>query len=55
MSTDVIGRSGASFDAVRLIVDKYFYFTMAVLVALAVVTGFSFTINDNLFHPVHPA
>src|SRR2546430_17274492 len=28
---------------------------MAVLIALAVVGGFSSTIRDNLLHPVHPA
>jgi hypothetical protein len=55
MSTEVIGRPGAGFGAARLILDKYFYFAMAVLIALAVVTGFSFTINVNLFHPVHPS
>jgi hypothetical protein len=53
MTTDVIGRPRPTFDA-RIILDQYFYFAMAVLIALAVVTGFSFTINGNLFHPVHP-
>ena len=28
---------------------------MAALIALCVVLGFSYTVNDNLFHPVHPA
>src|SRR5947209_8149000 len=54
MSTEVMGRPSAAFGAARLILDKYFYFAMAVLIALAVVGGFSFTINENLFHPVHP-
>ena len=55
MSTEVIGRPGAGFDAVRLILDRYFYFAMALLIAIAVPLGFSFTVNANLFHPVHPA
>jgi len=55
MSTEVIGRPGAGFDAARLILDRYFYFAMALLIAIAVPLGFSFTVNDNLFHPVHPA
>jgi len=54
MATEVIGRPRPGFDA-RLILDQYFYFTMAVFIALAVLTGFSFTISDNLFHPVHPS
>ncbi len=54
MSTDVIGRPRFGFDA-RLILDKYFYFAMAILIAFAVTTGFSFTVNDNLLHPVHPS
>lgn len=55
MSTDVIGRPSAGFDAARLVLDKYFYFAMALLIAIAVPAGFSFTVNDNLFHPIHPA
>lgn len=55
MSTEVIGRPGAGFDATRLILDRYFYFAMALLIAIAVLTGFSFTVNVNLLHPVHPA
>jgi hypothetical protein len=54
MSTDVIGRPRPGFDA-SSIIGPYFYFAMAVLIAIAVVTGFGFTINDNLFHPVHPS
>ncbi|HEX3429689.1 MAG TPA: hypothetical protein VHT03_02290 [Rhizomicrobium sp.] len=55
MSTDVIGRPSDGFDVAKLILDKYFYFAMAVLIAIAVLSGFSFTVNDNLLHPVHPA
>jgi hypothetical protein len=34
--------------------DKYFYFCMSLLVAVAVVYGFSQTIDANLFHPPVP-
>jgi uncharacterized membrane protein YozB (DUF420 family) len=54
MSTDVIGRPQSRFDA-RVILDKYFYFAMALLIAFFVVTGFSYTVNDNLLHPIHPS
>jgi hypothetical protein len=55
MTTDVLGRPRSGFDGVRSIFDKYFYFAMAVLIALAVVGGFSNTIRDNLLHPIHPS
>jgi hypothetical protein len=35
-------------------VDKYFYFSMSLLVAAVVVYGFSHTIGDNLIHPAIP-
>ena len=35
-------------------VDRYFYFSMSLLIALIVVWGFSHTVNDNLFHPAIP-
>lgn len=34
--------------------EKYFYFSMSLLVAVIVIYGFSQTINDNLFHPAVP-
>lgn len=55
MSTEVVGRPGAGFGAAQLILDNYFYFAMALLIAVAVPLGFSFTVNGNLFHPEHPA
>lgn len=42
----VTGRNG--------ILDRYFYFSMSLLVAVIVVTGFQRTVNDNLFHPAVP-
>jgi hypothetical protein len=34
--------------------EKYFYFSMSLLIAAVVVYGFSHTIGDNLFHPAVP-
>ena len=42
----VTGRGG--------LVDKYFYFTMSLLFAAIVVTGFSRTVNGSLFHAAPP-
>jgi len=42
----IFGRNG--------LVDKYFYFSMSLLVAAIVIWGFSFTVNANLFHPAIP-
>jgi len=42
----ILGRNG--------LVDKYFYFSMSLLVAALVAWGFSSTVNDNLFHPAIP-
>ncbi len=36
------------------LLDKYFYFTMSLLIAAIVVAGFSRTVNQNLFHPAVP-
>ena len=44
LSTTILtGRNG--------ILNRYFYFSMSLLVAAIVVTGFKRTVNDNLFHP----
>ena len=42
----VVGRNG--------LMERYFYFSMSLLVAAIVVWGFSHSINDNLFHPAVP-
>ena len=39
----VAGRNG--------LLDKYFYFSMSLLIAAIVVWGFNHTIDANLFHP----
>lgn len=36
------------------LIDKYFYFTMSLLVAAIVVWGFSHTVNQNLIHATPP-
>ena len=36
------------------LLDRYFYFSMSLLVAAIVVWGFSHTVNNNLFHPAVP-
>ena len=36
------------------ILDRYFYFSMSLLVAAIVVAGFRRTVNENLFHPAVP-
>lgn len=38
----------------RGVLDRYFYFGMAIVIAAVVVYGFSFTINHNLIHPAIP-
>lgn len=48
----VRGRTGAIAVTGRNgILDRYFYFSMSLLVAAIVVAGFQRTVNDNLFHP----
>jgi len=34
--------------------ERYFYFTMSLVIAVVVIYGFSHTINENLFHPAYP-
>jgi FtsH-binding integral membrane protein len=36
------------------ILNRYFYFSMSLLLAAIVVVGFSRTVNENLFHPAVP-
>jgi hypothetical protein len=43
-----------SFVGARGLVDKYFYFAMALLFLMIVYSGFSRTINENLLHPAVP-
>jgi hypothetical protein len=45
-ATTFFGRNG--------ILQRYFYFAMALVMAAIVVTGFKRTVNENLFHPAVP-
>jgi hypothetical protein len=40
--------------AVKRLLGRYFYFAMAVLLAVVVWHGFSHTIEEDLFHPFFP-
>ena len=42
----IIGRGG--------FLDKYFYFSMSLLIAAVVIYGFSHTVSQNLIHPHEP-
>ena len=53
------GRAGSTSSAgmmspLKGLVNKYFYFSMSLLIAGIVVWGFSHTVNENLFHPAMP-
>ncbi|HEX4068368.1 MAG TPA: hypothetical protein VHZ09_20275 [Acidobacteriaceae bacterium] len=37
-----------------VLLDKYFYFSMSLLIAAVVIYGFSHTVNDNLIHATPP-
>jgi len=43
-----------AFSGRKGVVENYFYFAMSLLFAVIVVTGFSRTVNQNLFHPAIP-
>lgn len=45
-SRAITGRNG--------IIDKYFYFSMSLLVIVLILLGFGHTANENLFHPDIP-
>jgi hypothetical protein len=52
-------RNVASLQSSRIsghngLIDRYFYFSMSMLIAVIVVWGFGHTVNDNLIHPAIP-
>jgi hypothetical protein len=54
LSQTVPAHAMKTFAGPRGFVDKYFYFAMSLLFPVIVVSGFSRTINENLFHPTIP-
>jgi hypothetical protein len=54
VSHTAVVRPGSSFAGRGGLVDKYFYFTMAILTAAVVASGFSQTVKANLFHAAIP-
>ena len=49
-------RSGGTTAAAwcARLLDRYFYFSMSLLIAAIIVYGFHFTVDKNLFHPASP-
>ncbi len=47
-------KATGTMTPLKAFVNKYFYFSMSLLIAAIVVWGFSHTINANLFHPAVP-
>ena len=54
LSRTIPARPTTTFSARGGPLDKYFYFTMALLILTIVISGFSKTVNDSLFHPAIP-
>jgi hypothetical protein len=52
VSHTAVVRPGSSFAGRNGLIDKYFYFTMALLTAAVVIWGFGHTVDQKLFHPV---
>src|SRR5271168_4652637 len=48
---NVVAARPSVFAGRNGLVDRYFYFCMALLIAAIVATGFSRTVNQNLLHP----
>ena len=54
LSQTAPARPMKTFAGPRGFVDRYFYFAMSFLFPVIVVSGFSRTVNENLFHAVVP-
>jgi len=55
LSQTVPARAARKVTAKRNgLLEEYFYFAMSLLFAAIVITGFSRTVNQNLFHPAIP-
>jgi hypothetical protein len=54
VSQSAVVRPGLQITGRNGLVDKYFYFTMGLFAAAIVVSGFSHTVDQNLFHAAVP-
>jgi hypothetical protein len=54
LSQSAIARPTLTFLGRNGLIDKYFYFSMSLLIAAIVVWGFSYTVDQNLFHASPP-
>lgn len=54
LNSGTIGRPLHAITGRGGLIDKYFYFSMSLLIAGIVVWGFSHTVNEVLFHPAIP-
>ena len=54
LTQNLFARPFKAVTAPKGLLDKYFYFSMSLLIAAIVVWGFSHTIDANLFHPTVP-
>jgi hypothetical protein len=54
LSQTAPARPMKTFAGPRGLADKYFYLAMSLLFPAIVVSGFSRTVNENLFHPAVP-
>ena len=54
LSQPTFARPVRTFARPGGLLDRYFYFAMALLVLAIVVSGFSKTVNESLFHPAVP-
>ncbi|MGP8269429.1 MAG: hypothetical protein ACLQLH_05130 [Terracidiphilus sp.] len=54
LTQNLLARPFKAVTARNGLLDKYFYFSMSLLIAAIVVWGFSHTIDANLFHPAVP-
>ena len=52
--TRVSAEATSTFAPIKRFLNRYFYFSMSLLLTALVVWGFSRTVNDNLFHAAPP-
>jgi hypothetical protein len=52
--TTVLEEVTSTENQLKRFLNRYFYFSMSLLLAVLAVVGFSRTVNDNLFHAAPP-